>query len=577
MSAGLVLGGIAFALSRVNEVITIVKFIDNCIKDSKAFGKDVRGFHTRITTEVARLNIFQALLNEEDGDVPRFTTLPSVCQDAILGLIQELEVAFASYRTYVNENSLGPLQQFYNSTISLEDQPLQIEQKATRFSESTQRDASLTVLALWGLWRKSKLTKLLSELQGWNDQLMNLILCGVCFGPTTPLRGNRQISNDQRLATGLNLRKLRLEQGDADSSSLAILGRGCSLLTTDPYRRVQTLVYPEQEGHARREEVLVEFKPYTLARRRTEPSDVLLRRVASLANLLALPNACEAGFRTLTCLAVVRQQTSPPRFVYAFRLPQTTAPGFPPRSLLDLIGAKGLDIGHRPSLEERFAVARCLTTAVFQMHSVDWLHKSIRSENVLFGHENLSEDPAGRRPSYTSPYLVGFEFSREQSDITSNEQDGMLIRNLYRHPDRQGAPEDGGPEIRFGPLHDLYAIGVVMLEIGLWRPAMEFEKDYGRDPWVIRGKLQEHAAARLPFYMGQDYTNAVLACLKGSFGTGVANSQAVSELKTDEERASLNIAFFENVIQVLKLAKTDKLFGAVQLTGYMCHLFDIRT
>ena len=33
-----------------------------------------------------------------------------------------------------------------------------------------------------------------------------------------------------------------------------------------------------------------------------------------------------------------------------------------------------------PTLDEKFAMARFLVKAVFHLHSMDWLHKSIRSE-----------------------------------------------------------------------------------------------------------------------------------------------------------------------------------------------------
>jgi hypothetical protein len=74
---------------------------------------------------------------------------------------------------------------------------------------------------------------------------------------------------------------------------------------------------------------------------------------------------------------------------------------------------------------------------------------------------------------YDNPFVVGFEFSREESDRSTTEQDDKLERNIYRHPDRQGPPE-----ARFNMLHDIYSLGVVLLEIGLSRPAKNFESDY---------------------------------------------------------------------------------------------------
>lgn len=61
-----------------------------------------------------------------------------------------------------------------------------------------------------------------------------------------------------------------------------------------------------------------------------------------------------------------------------------------------------------------------------------------------------------------SPYLVNFEYSRPETAMTKYDFDNDLERNLYRHPDRQGHPKTS-----FSKLHDIYALGVVLLEIGL--------------------------------------------------------------------------------------------------------------
>ncbi|KAF4540152.1 Het-s domain protein [Lasiodiplodia theobromae] len=62
--------------------------------------------------------------------------------------------------------------------------------------------------------------------------------------------------------------------------------------------------------------------------------------------------------------------------------------------------------------------------------------------------------------------------------MTKYDFDNDLERNLYRHPDRQGRPKTS-----FSKLHDIYALGVVLLEIGLWEMALS---------------LYQRAARRLP-------------------------------------------------------------------------------
>ncbi|KAH7248247.1 hypothetical protein B0J15DRAFT_380554, partial [Fusarium solani] len=153
----------------------------------------------------------------------------------------------------------------------------------------------------------------------------------------------------------------------------------------------------------------------------------------------------------------------PPQNAYAlaFRLPYRSFPNASdPTKLLQAIKSRTVK---RPTLDERFAIAKSLAKTVFGLHSVDWLHKSIRSENVLFVYQDSHRN-------YKSPFAVRFEFSRDERDRSMTEQDDCLGRNIYPHPDRQGQLEK-----RFNGLHDIYCIRVALLEIGLWRSSDGFE------------------------------------------------------------------------------------------------------
>lgn len=129
------------------------------------------------------------------------------------------------------------------------------------------------------------------------------------------------------------------------------------------------------------------------------------------------------------------------------------------------------------------------------------------------------------------------------TDSSTVERDGLLERNIYRHPDRQGPPEDA-PGNRFSVLHDIYALGVVLLEVGLWRPVMGYEewRDCGSAD-ERKSMLEEHAAERLPHYMGRGYTDAVSACLKGEIADEVAR-----EPSNDVEREKVLLAFWDKVV-----------------------------
>jgi hypothetical protein len=100
-------------------------------------------------------------------------------------------------------------------------------------------------------------------------------------------------------------------------------------------------------------------------------------------------------------------------------------------------------LGLRPDLFSRFRIAKRLALIIIALHSDGWLHQSIRSSSVLFLN-------AG---DFVRPKLVNFEYCRREKDATRfSGFDSDFGKNLYRHPERQGAPH-----ISFEEKHDIYA------------------------------------------------------------------------------------------------------------------------
>jgi hypothetical protein len=57
---------------------------------------------------------------------------------------------------------------------------------------------------------------------------------------------------------------------------------------------------------------------------------------------------------------------------------------------------------------------------------------------------------------------------------------------IYQHPDRWGADT----EYRFSMLHDIYSLGVVLLEIGLWKPFVRWR--IGGERYICWSVLNGH-------------------------------------------------------------------------------------
>lgn len=110
-------------------------------------------------------------------------------------------------------------------------------------------------------------------------------------------------------------------------------------------------------------------------------------------------------------------------------------------------------------LETRIHLAYRVSMAVCSMHSIGWLHKAIKSQNILLFGDLASDD--GRvgssqnptiRPNFNAPYVFGFDCSRPEAAESWLQKDWDPQSNLYRHPDRWGRP------LSFKKAHDIYAL-----------------------------------------------------------------------------------------------------------------------
>jgi hypothetical protein len=174
------------------------------------------------------------------------------------------------------------------------------------------------------------------------------------------------------------------------------------------------------------------------------------------------------------------------------------------------------------SLGRRFIIAQTLASAVMCLHLADWLHKAIRSENILFFAESMAN--AG----YTLPYLVGFEYSRPDAPDERTEE--IIDENeyvYYRHPDAHFVPvadlrQPLGGAGRYSKVYDIYSLGVILIELGLFKSARSIVRTYMGSKAKIYGEaikkvLLDEGIADLKYYMGDVYANVARVCLDGFF------------------------------------------------------------
>lgn len=253
------------------------------------------------------------------------------------------------------------------------------------------------------------------------------------------------------------------------------------------------------EGKVDNLRVIIEYKQYDRASTMAAGLKIQEERMKTLTEVLSTPKSSD--FYTLKCIKWCHEPIKA-RYGLIFEYPK----GYStlPVSLFELIKRDD----DRPSLAQRFAVAGIVGRALQKWHTAGWVHQGISSHNIMFFHH-----PGRARIDYSSPYLCGFEFTRQSNKISSPREVEDFSRDVYRHPERQGIPT-----IQHTKKHDIYSLGVVMTEIGLWDLfEQHFDSNEKISPAGMSHRIWQNLCSRLPFYMGDTYKEAAEFCMSEDF------------------------------------------------------------
>ena len=304
-------------------------------------------------------------------------------------------------------------------------------------------------------------------------------------------------------------------------------------------------------------------------------------RTVALAEMLHLPKP--ATLCAPECVGYFddREVSGAERYGWVFQMPEGSDYDTRVVSLYEMLGQEGA--GWKPSLSQRVRMAGRLCEGVLDLHAVNWLHKGIFSDNVVF-HVNGEEDGGsggddGEGVGYDpeKPLLSGFEFSRPDGTHTT-ARDADVVWDLYRWP---GIQRERPTERNSRKTYDLYSLGLVLLEIAHWErldrlmhlgenkkggsgdgkvPNVSLEESKKVRDWLlgIQGVAPFEAAGRpnpvkeLRNIAGDRYWKAVERCLwaHGEKGFGV------EELAEQSNDSSVGIllqeAFTEHVVEQLR-------------------------
>lgn len=238
--------------------------------------------------------------------------------------------------------------------------------------------------------------------------------------------------------------------------------------------------------------------------------DIVTRDIRALVTKLYFIDPNDSG--VLQCRGAVRRKYEDGSLTFRLVFKWPTGIDGEVRSLRSLLC---LEANH--SLSERLKLAQQLSRSVCYVHSLGFVHKNVRPETILhFSNGDQSIGPA---------FLAGFDKFRNADGRTWRKGVCSWERNLYQHPGRQGIY----PEEDYQMQHDIYSLGVCLLEVGTWTSLVTFdaadepvasaylqkfmEDEGSKDAEQTKQLLTGFAETRLPQTMGDRYARVVIDCL----------------------------------------------------------------
>ncbi|EME45170.1 hypothetical protein DOTSEDRAFT_71026 [Dothistroma septosporum NZE10] len=263
--------------------------------------------------------------------------------------------------------------------------------------------------------------------------------------------------------------------------------------------------------------VLIEYANYDTTYRETGVPPPL-QRLEALAQFL---QPMRAESQTNLSLLGYFEDVHQPRIGLVYDLPysvlnkvhaQRAPQALTPLSLLKLVQKSNRAQSQAPdapppALEHRFRMSLRLAEQLHSLHASRIAHGNINSSSIIFT-TNTNDSEAARLDHIRSPLWASFDvFSKCTVEGVRREP----AFNIYRHPqDESNRDSRGFPvDLKF----DLYGLGLVLLEIGLWTPIGELYKSKYTIP-DFKLRLEKLWIPKLGAKCGSAYQRAVETCLR---------------------------------------------------------------
>lgn len=242
-----------------------------------------------------------------------------------------------------------------------------------------------------------------------------------------------------------------------------------------------------------------------------------------------------------------------PRYAFVYEVPGPASLNIrsldqhhSPQSLLSFLQHAADTVSNNmPCLEDRFRLAFRLALSLLHIHAKGISHRNINSSNVVFVDEDRPTDANSmpwKEGAIRHPLLTSFDTCAEDTRVPHQES---FISKIYRHP-----MAESGKRTAYKPAYDIYSLGLILLEVGLWMPIHQLWKTkYSHQ--IFKARLQTVYSKKLAGKCGNRYKRVVEYCLSAA-DTRRANQSTTNQQSSERQQPKLQTDFYWNALKPLE-------------------------
>ncbi|EXM17336.1 HeLo domain superfamily [Fusarium oxysporum f. sp. vasinfectum] len=458
------------------------------------------------------------------------------------------------------------LKRFANEFLKHTPWTTRIKHSTSPWKEDTDKtalDDSLESMIYWNNTLYSILP------QNIRDSILELGIAGYALDSPENIKDIVNLSNNRNGTLSQSAKLMTIRRRFKDGSDLSVdldailqkmeLKEAAfeGLVAADVFKGRQYTIsqYASQDGQISR--VLIEWIPipkdfgaYKLAHSRMAQISWTLQQIGTFSAIQAYPALGFVEFGSARSFGLV--STLPRSFTSSTKV----------YTLYDMLsggqksaaGSKSASrVQHAlPSLNQRLQLASKLAMGFYTFLLTRWHHERFNSLHIAFLTDE--GDAKSKTLDLTQPIIGGFAISRPDSptelSISASVEDTEVV---YLHPDIRKRLKSGskqnGDEQRFQRVHDIYTVGLLLAEIGYWRPIAKVAESGSKgskadsmSPEQFKEAVVKKCKSDLAFFAGETYRDITLRCLLAGESGGV---------QAENDAAGLNNLYWDVGINLM--------------------------